>query len=150
MADRRVEIDGVIVTSTPLTQPFVYSGHLNHIPATIIVSDKSTGVSVSKRFVQRYNQASVGVENVFVANPLGGEVPVTNILQGSFLTIEEYSDNVDFDVIKMLDGVDVVLGYNWLVKNNAIINCGSKPPSITVRKGQKEITLANNISKMKF
>jgi len=61
--------------------------------------------------------------NLIVATPASGEVSTTSVCVGCLMEVAGRRFKVNLICLPM-EGLDVILGMDWLVNNHVVIDCG--------------------------
>jgi hypothetical protein len=101
---------------------------------------------ISAAYVEKHNIPVAMLMCCMVVSSLGGDMPAS-VFEG-----ENYFNRVEFSVnLIVLDsnGIDVILGMDWVSKKNAFIDCVKKSVKLTMEAGQEIEYVAEPLIKHK-
>nr|GFA18960.1 putative reverse transcriptase domain-containing protein [Tanacetum cinerariifolium] len=143
------EIDG---SAQSVEDPKVVTGTflLNNHYATALFDSGADKSFVSTKFSTLINIKPVEIDTSYEVELADGKIVSTNnVLKGCTLNPLNYSFPIDLMVIE-LGSFDVVIGMDWLSKNDAAILCGKKKVRIPLRNKAIIIEGDRNQSRLKI
>ena len=109
---------------------------INSNPATVLFDSGATRSFISSRFVAKYNLHISFVKFTMLVFTPGGKMESRNACHKLKLKIRgvDFSTNL---IVMDSNGVDVILGMDWLTKNQVVIDCATKYIQLTHPDGSK-------------
>nr|GEZ98533.1 reverse transcriptase domain-containing protein [Tanacetum cinerariifolium] len=133
--------DPKVVTSTFL---------LNNHYATVLFDSGADRSFVSTKFSTLINIKPVEIDTSYEVELADGKIVSTNnVLKGCTRNLLNHSFLIDLMVIE-LGNFDVIIGMDWLSKNDAAILCGEKKVRITLKNKALIIEGDRNQSRLKI
>ena len=121
----------------PLGLTMEFEGRLAGEPANVLLDTGAGSSFVSARFARDKGIALTAASgSVRVGDDRCAPIVGVATLK---LRIQGYSGSMEFNVVDLIRGVDVVLGNTWLKKHGVLLDFGNDTAS--VRKGHKALTL---------
>nr|GEV65580.1 reverse transcriptase domain-containing protein [Tanacetum cinerariifolium] len=123
---------------------------LNNYYATVLFDSGADRSFVSTKFCTLINIKPVEIDTSYEVKLADGKIVSTNnVLKGCTLNLLNHSFSIDLMVIE-LGSFDVVIGLDWLSKNDAAILCGEKKVRIRLKNKALIIEGDRNQSRLKI
>nr|GFB33454.1 putative reverse transcriptase domain-containing protein [Tanacetum cinerariifolium] len=123
---------------------------LNNHYATVLFHSGADRSFVSTKFSTLINIKPIEIDTSYEAELTDGKIVSTNnVLKGCTLNLLNHSFPIDLMVIE-LGSFDVVIGMDWLSKNDAAILCGEKKVIIPLKNKALIIEGDRNQSRLKI
>nr|GEZ46509.1 putative reverse transcriptase domain-containing protein [Tanacetum cinerariifolium] len=123
---------------------------LNNHYATALFDSGADRSFVSTKFSTLINIKPVEIDTSYEVELADGKIVSTNnVLKGCTLNLLNHSFSIDLMVIK-LGSFDVIIGMDWLSKNDAAILCGEKKVRIPLKNKALIIEGERNQSRLKI
>jgi hypothetical protein len=109
---------------------FLTSSH----PATILFDSRASHSFISSSFVTKHGLPIATMKHTMLVSSPGGEMRTKHICPAVSITIR----GVDFPLNLILldsNGIDIILGMNWLSKYDGVIQCTRKAVKLTKKDG---------------
>jgi hypothetical protein len=109
---------------------FLTSSH----PATILFDSRASHSFISSSFVVKHGLPIATMKHTMLVSSPGGEMRTKHICPAVSITIR----GVDFPLNLILldsNGIDIILGMNWLSKYDGVIQCTRKAVKLTKKDG---------------
>jgi hypothetical protein len=109
---------------------FLTSSH----PATILFDSRASHSFISSSFVAKHGLPIATMKHTMLVSSPGGEMRTKHICPAVSITIR----GVDFPLNLILldsNGIDIILGMNWLSKYDGVIQCTRKAVKLTKKDG---------------
>lgn len=120
-----------------------FTGTINDHPATILLDCGASHNFIDLKFLRRHQLHKLNTvtpiqkQQVTLAN--GVSVTAPSKLEAAPVTIESYSDSMDFTVLPLC-GMDAILGMTWLRKHNPVINWRDATVTFHIKTSKKKST----------
>jgi energy-coupling factor transporter ATP-binding protein EcfA2 len=126
------------VATTPEGEPVMMGTFFvtNH-PIVILFDSGASHTFMSKTFIEKHCIPTVESKEGFVIQSPGDQIFTKEVVFHVPVSLAGYEFPTNMIVIKG-QGVDVILGMNWLAQNKAIINADQR--TIQLRHGQEEVS----------
>ena len=108
----------------------------NSYTTTVLFDSGASHSFISSSFVAKYSLPIATIDCTMLVNSLGGEMTIRHLCPAVSLKIR----GVDFlSNLIMLDsqGLDIILGMDWLNKYDGVIRCAKRSVELTSRDGTK-------------
>jgi hypothetical protein len=109
---------------------FLASSH----PTTILFDFRASHSFISSSFIMKHSLPIATMKHTMLVSSAGGEMRTKHICPAVSITIK----GVDFPLnLILLDsqGIDIILGMNWLSKYDGVIQCARKAVKLTKKDG---------------
>nr|GEW73987.1 hypothetical protein [Tanacetum cinerariifolium] len=121
---------------------------LNNHYVTVLFDSGADRSFVSTKFSTLINIKPIEIDTSYEVEMADGKIVSTNVLKGCTLNLLNHSFLIDLMVIE-LGSFDVVIGMDWLSKNDAAILCGVKKVRIPLKNKALIIKVTGTVSKEK-
>jgi hypothetical protein len=103
-------------------------------PTTILFDFRASHSFISSSFIMKHSLPIATMKHTMLVSSPGGEMRTKHICPAVSITIK----GVDFPLnLILLDsqGIDIILGMNWLSKYDRVIQCARKAVKLTKKDG---------------
>jgi hypothetical protein len=103
-------------------------------PTTILFDFRASHSFISSSFIMKHSLPIATMKHTMLVSSPGGEMRTKHICPAVSITIK----GVDFPLnLILLDsqGIDIILGMNWLSKYDGVIQCARKAVKLTKKDG---------------
>jgi hypothetical protein len=120
------------------TEPEVMLGTFNvhSTPATILFDSGASHTFISNIFVRMHSVPMLTMKEPLLVNSLEGTMQTTN----RCLPVSMVLRGVEFKITPIVlrtSGIDVILGMDWMMQNQAEIQCQQKVVVVNAHNGEK-------------
>jgi hypothetical protein len=103
---------------------------VNSEPASVLFDSGASHSFVTNQFVEKHNLPMNPMKKQLLVTSPGGEMKASHICPLVNLKLNEIEFLVDLVVLKS-EGIDVILGMDWLRKHDGVIKCRKKSVVLT-------------------
>jgi hypothetical protein len=135
----------VIAESVPEDADVVYGMFLiNSIPASVLFDSGASHSFITKSFVEKHNIPKYPLKKMLHISSLGGDMKATHLCLHVNLNIQGIYFPVNLVVLGS-NGIDVILGCDWLKSCDGVIQCAKGTIMLTSPQGER-IQVSTHIS----
>jgi hypothetical protein len=107
---------------------------VNSNPASVLFDSGASHSFITARYVAKYNLPIVNMKQQMIISSPGGEMRAKYICSKLSLCIRGVDFLANLIVLES-NGIDVILGMDWLAKYKGIIDCARRAVQLTNREG---------------
>jgi predicted aspartyl protease len=109
---------------------------INSVPATVLFDSGASHSFITEQFVTKHDVPKGSMKTHLLISSPNGEMKSTYVCPQVNLKIGEIDFEEDL-VILTSNGIDVILGMDWLSKHDGIILCAKKSVLLTTPQGDR-------------
>jgi hypothetical protein len=141
----RARVNHVAVEDAQAASDIIIGMILINDNGAIVLFDSGASHSfVAANFVQKHNLPLVMLKNRMIVSSLGGDMRARHVCSKVSIRIRgvEFLANL---IVLESNGIDVILGMDWLSKHKGMINCAKKAVRLTTSSGKEIEYVAENL-----
>jgi hypothetical protein len=117
---------------------------INDNGAIVLFDSGASHSFVAANFVQKHNQPLVMLRNRMIVSSPGGDMHARHVCSNVSIHIRgvEFLANL---IVHESNGIDVILGMDWLSKHKGMINCAKKAVRLTTSNGKEMEYVVENL-----
>ncbi|WVZ66247.1 hypothetical protein U9M48_015498 [Paspalum notatum var. saurae] len=109
---------------------------VNSHPASVLFDTGATHSFVLAKVVAKYNFPTTSMEKTMLVNSHGGKLEINQVCENLSINIRGVAFPTSLKVLEA-DGIDIILGMDWLMKYDASLNCAERKARVTTVAGDK-------------
>jgi hypothetical protein len=133
----RGRVNHVTAETVPDDVDVVYGMFLvNSIPASVLFDSRASHSFITESFVEKHNIPKHPLKKMLHISSLGGDMKATH----SCLHVNHKIQGIDFPVNLVVlgsNGIDVILGCDWLKSRDGVIQCANGTITLTSPQGER-------------
>jgi hypothetical protein len=141
----RARVNHVAVEDAQAASDIIIGMILINDNGAIVLFDSGASHSfVAANFVQKHNLPLVMLKNRMIVSSLGGDMHARHVCSKVSIRIRgvEFLANL---IVLESNGIDVILGMDWLSKHKGMINCAKKAVRLTTSNGKEMEYVVENL-----
>jgi hypothetical protein len=141
----RARVNHVAVEDAQVVLDVITGMILINDNGTIVLFDSGASHSfVAANFVQKHNLPFSMLKNQMIVSSSGGDMHARHVCSKVSILIRgvEFLANL---IVLESNGIDVILGMDWLSKHKGMINCAKKIMRLTTSSGKEMEFVAENL-----
>ncbi|WVZ66968.1 hypothetical protein U9M48_016118 [Paspalum notatum var. saurae] len=110
---------------------------VNSHPASVLFDTGATHSFVTAKVVAKYNFPTTSMEKTMLVNSPGGKLEINRVCENLSINIRGVAFPTSLKVLEA-DGIDIILGMDWLMKYDASLNCAERKARVTTTGNKME------------
>jgi hypothetical protein len=110
---------------------------VNSVPTTVLFDSVASHSFITDQFVTKYNLPMSSMKNPLIVSSPGGEMKTSHICPQVKINIMGVDFLANLVVLKSW-GIDVILGMDWLISCDGVIQCRKRSVLLTSPQGGGE------------